>query len=274
MPTFSPGCHLVPRWRTMMLPARTRWPPVFLTPRRCPAESRPLREEPPAFLCAISDSLFLRLGGGLLRRGLRLGRRLLRRRLCFSLLRFRLLLGLLRLRLRRGLLFRFQRGLRRLLAVGQDLGDAERSQKLAMTLLAAVIRAPLLLEDDDLVAPPLRDDLGRDHGPGDGRAPGFGTALAAEQDDLGKLDDIAGLASDLLDFNNVVWRHAILLAACANDREHDRFRPSSWLEGPAPIGARAARRPHEPRNIEANIYKSIGPFPGDAEPLSARSAAL
>src|SRR5262245_65792117 len=39
----------------MMLPARTRWPPVFLTPRRRPAESRPLREEPPAFLCAISD---------------------------------------------------------------------------------------------------------------------------------------------------------------------------------------------------------------------------
>src|SRR5262245_41447869 len=39
----------------MMLPARTRWPPVFLTPRCRPAESRPLREEPPAFLCAISD---------------------------------------------------------------------------------------------------------------------------------------------------------------------------------------------------------------------------
>src|SRR5262245_11084684 len=39
----------------MMLPARTCWPPVFLTPRRRPAESRPLREEPPAFLCAISD---------------------------------------------------------------------------------------------------------------------------------------------------------------------------------------------------------------------------
>src|SRR5262245_64475314 len=39
----------------MMLPARTRWPPVFLTPRRRPIESRPLREEPPAFLCAMSD---------------------------------------------------------------------------------------------------------------------------------------------------------------------------------------------------------------------------
>src|SRR4029453_19183606 len=131
----------------MMLPARTRWPPVFLTPRRRPIESRPLREEPPAFLCAISDSLFLRLGGGLLRRGL--GRCLpcwFRFGLLRRLLRFRLLLGLLRLGLRRGLPFRFRRGLRRLLAVGQDLGDAERRQKLAMALLAAVILAALLLK--------------------------------------------------------------------------------------------------------------------------------
>src|SRR6056297_3786398 len=38
----------------MMLPGITASPPYFLTPRRRPAESRPLREEPPAFLCAIS----------------------------------------------------------------------------------------------------------------------------------------------------------------------------------------------------------------------------
>src|SRR5215510_5847901 len=99
-----------------------------------------------------------------------------------------------------------------------------------MTLLAAVIRAPLLLEDDDLLAPRLRDDFPGDYGARDCRAPGFGAALAAEQDDLGKLDDIAGLARDLLHFDDVVRRHAILLAACANDREHDRFRPSSWLK--------------------------------------------
>src|SRR5205085_1475623 len=38
----------------MMLPGRTISPPNFLTPSRLPALSRPLREEPPAFLCAIS----------------------------------------------------------------------------------------------------------------------------------------------------------------------------------------------------------------------------
>ena len=47
-------------------------PPNFFTPRRRPAESRPLREEPPAFLCAISNYSLLTpsrgrgfgLGGG------------------------------------------------------------------------------------------------------------------------------------------------------------------------------------------------------------------
>src|SRR6185437_10674870 len=36
-----------------MLPAKTFWPPKRFTPSRRPSESRPLREEPPAFLCAI-----------------------------------------------------------------------------------------------------------------------------------------------------------------------------------------------------------------------------
>src|SRR6187402_1314876 len=63
----------------MMLPPTTSWPPNFFTPRRRPAESRPLRELPPAFLCAISNYLLLLvglLGGRLLRRSL-LGRSLL-----------------------------------------------------------------------------------------------------------------------------------------------------------------------------------------------------
>src|SRR5712691_8388485 len=36
-----------------MLPARTDCPPNDFTPRRRPAESRPLRDEPPAFLWAM-----------------------------------------------------------------------------------------------------------------------------------------------------------------------------------------------------------------------------
>src|ERR1700745_3105712 len=36
-----------------MLPARTICPPYIFTPRRRPAESRPLRDDPPAFLWAM-----------------------------------------------------------------------------------------------------------------------------------------------------------------------------------------------------------------------------
>src|SRR6185312_8632765 len=61
MPTLLPGWKVVPRWRTRMLPAGTTWPPKRFTPRRWPAESRPLRELPPAFLCAMAgySSFFL-----------------------------------------------------------------------------------------------------------------------------------------------------------------------------------------------------------------------
>src|SRR3954466_3268569 len=53
-PTFTPGWKWVPRWRTMISPALTTWPPNRFTPRRCALESRPLRVELAPFLCAIA----------------------------------------------------------------------------------------------------------------------------------------------------------------------------------------------------------------------------
>src|SRR4051812_13787990 len=53
-PTFRPGWKWVPRWRTMISPALTTWPPKRLTPRYCAFESRPLRVEDAPFLCAMS----------------------------------------------------------------------------------------------------------------------------------------------------------------------------------------------------------------------------
>src|SRR5947208_2296076 len=83
MPTPSPGLKRVPRWRTMISPPVTAWPANTLTPRRLALESRPLREEPRPFLCAIGR--FLRRsrwsGIGLGRGGDRFGLRLLRRAL-------------------------------------------------------------------------------------------------------------------------------------------------------------------------------------------------
>src|SRR5690606_4185932 len=55
-PTPMPGWNWVPRWRTMMLPASIAWPPYIFTPRYLGLESRPLRVEPPAFLCAMTAS--------------------------------------------------------------------------------------------------------------------------------------------------------------------------------------------------------------------------
>src|SRR5664280_902485 len=52
-PTLAPGFSLVPRWRTMMLPPGTNWPPKTFTPNRCAFESRPFLELPRPFLCAI-----------------------------------------------------------------------------------------------------------------------------------------------------------------------------------------------------------------------------
>src|SRR5919108_1977587 len=49
----------VPSWRTRMFPARTVSPPKIFTPRLWPWLSRPLRELPPAFLCAIANPLQL-----------------------------------------------------------------------------------------------------------------------------------------------------------------------------------------------------------------------
>src|SRR3954469_9714923 len=54
MPTPSPGRNFVPRWGTMISPPLTVWPANTFTPRRLAFESRPLREEPRPFLCAMS----------------------------------------------------------------------------------------------------------------------------------------------------------------------------------------------------------------------------
>src|SRR5690606_16303284 len=64
-PTFSPGWNLVPRWRTRIVPAVTAVPSKAFTPRRCAAESRPFRVEPPPLVLDIWSPLALRDAGDL-----------------------------------------------------------------------------------------------------------------------------------------------------------------------------------------------------------------
>src|SRR5579875_3865403 len=56
-PTFSPGLMRVPRWRTIIDPPETSWPPKAFTPSRCELESRPFFELPKPFLCAMIQLL-------------------------------------------------------------------------------------------------------------------------------------------------------------------------------------------------------------------------
>src|SRR6478609_8411212 len=55
-PTPVPGWKWVPRWRTMISPAPTTWPPNRFTPRRWELESRPLLVLAAPFLGAIVQS--------------------------------------------------------------------------------------------------------------------------------------------------------------------------------------------------------------------------
>src|SRR4029077_4117355 len=59
IPVPGPGRKRVPRWRTMIIPAFTSWPANIFTPSIFGFESRPLRDEPSPFLCAMSYSAFL-----------------------------------------------------------------------------------------------------------------------------------------------------------------------------------------------------------------------
>src|SRR3546814_20632563 len=75
---------------------------------------------------------------------------------------------------------------------------------------------PALLEDDDLLALRLRDDLGRNR-----KVLGVLEVRAfARQQDVVQRDGVAGVARQLLDYDLVSGGDAILLAALAHDREH------------------------------------------------------
>src|SRR5204862_6143887 len=63
-PTPLPGWKWVPRWRKMISPALTSWPPKRFTPRRWEFESRPFLVEAAPFLCAMSSALLVAPSGG------------------------------------------------------------------------------------------------------------------------------------------------------------------------------------------------------------------
>src|SRR5215471_4039998 len=166
-PTFRPGFTFVPRWRTMIVPPGTNWPPKALKPRRCELESRPFRELPNPFLCAIAHLKIWDFVIGYTRLSLLLFLRSRLLRCCLLGRRF-----LFSLRFRRSSFCSFFRGclfylgffLRKLwrlegLPIERDLGNAHRSECLAMPAQLLVLLLPLVVEDDNLVATAVLDDF-------------------------------------------------------------------------------------------------------------------
>src|SRR5262249_9069202 len=158
MPTLAPAWMRVPRWRTRMLPASTIWSPKRLTPRRLEWESRPLRELPPAFLCAISTSL------------------------------------------------------------AGDAGDLDFGVALAVTRRALGALAPAQLEDLQLLAEHVGDDLRLDLGARHDRRADLERVAFADREDLVEHDLGADLGRQLLDPQLLAGCDAILLAAGFHDR--------------------------------------------------------
>src|SRR3990172_3368013 len=83
-PTFFPGFHFVPRWRARIFPPTTCSPPNFLRPNLWADESRPLREEPTPFLCAMNKIFDFRLPIACLDRAIQNSIPLLRNRIYFD----------------------------------------------------------------------------------------------------------------------------------------------------------------------------------------------
>src|SRR3546814_11138434 len=99
---------------------------------------------------------------------------------------------------------------------------------------------PALLEDDDLLALRLRDDLGRNR-----KVLGVLEVRAfARQQDVVQRDGVAGVARQLLDYDLVSGGDAILLAAPAHDCEHRFIHLTSIL---TPWECSRARGPTTPK---------------------------
>src|SRR5690606_32400808 len=161
-----------PTWRTRMPPARTNCPPYTLTPRYCGLEPRPLRVEPPPFLCAIASDL--------------------------------------------------------------ETGDLHRGEGLPVPALAAVLLAPTKLEDDELLAPPLLDDLALHEGAADRGLANLGGAVVADgQEHLAKLHLVTGVALELLDADRVALGDPILLTTGSNNCSCHGKGSRNLVRGPA-----------------------------------------
>src|SRR5689334_8283191 len=130
-----------------------------------------------------------------------------------------------------------------------------------MPFLASVIVPALLLEDDNLGRPRLLDHGGADRSAIEQRSAGRNLGAFADHQHLTELDRGAWLDRQSLHCDDIVLGDLVLLAAGANDCEHDTRRygfPRVGRHGRADTGVHRTGVPRrELRNISAPVRLSI-----------------
>src|SRR5437762_3120617 len=94
-----------------------------------------------------------------------------------------------------------------------------------MTVLPAVVLPAPELEDDELLALALGDDLRGDRRALHERLTDLRGVAAADHQHLAEVDLVALLAGELLDANRLPFAHSVLLAARLDDRVHGCLEP-------------------------------------------------
>src|SRR6185437_9696604 len=115
----------------------------------------------------------------------------------------------------------------------QDLGDTDHRELVAVAALAPRILAAALLEGDHLVAARVLEHFAGNGGARDSRRAELGR-IAAHDKDLAKLDDLAGLAIDPVDPDDVFGGNPVLFSAGLDDCEHLSSSCSIPVLGPVP----------------------------------------
>ena len=111
-----------------------------------------------------------------------------------------------------------------------DLGDFNLGVRLTMALLTAIVLLGLVLEDDNLLAADLADDLALNLDTLDNRSADLDFALVLNEHDV-KRDGGVNLSIDLLDVDHVALTNAVLLATSRNNSVHMVTPPIILLAG-------------------------------------------